>query len=778
MSNNESKNNNFDIIVVGSGLGGLSTAGLLSKINKKKVLVLEKHYEIGGLTHEFKRGPYSWDVGLHYIGDLHKRSFDRVGLKLFSFLTEDKLKWNRMPEIFEKLLFPGIKIEVEEYLDGYKKAILKEFPNEKKDLNRYIKDVHKIRLWSLFYFFSRFLPSPFRQITNFFSLFNRKKALMTTAEYLKKNIKNEKLRAVLATRWGNYGVPVTDSAFAVHALIENHYYNGANFPDGGSERIASLIENTIEKYNGMILTSHEVTKILINNNKVYGVKVRNNSSATKEEREFYAPIVISDTGAISTYLKLLPSELNLDIQNQLRNYKRSYSGLDLYLGLKDSPEKLGIKGENYWISDSFELDIFDKNHLELLNGNACYCFLSFPSMKCGKKGVGHTADIVTIFPYNVFEKWNSEYWKERENEYYNIKEKIIESLLNLIEKNIPGFKELVVYKELATPLTFEHFTGCKEGGFYGLPATPERYMIKDLRVKTPIKGLYLTGTDILSNGIIPALFSGMGTVSYLNGPFGIIKVMSKVFSYNPKKMKKIKIKSKKNKKFKFINLVPIKSDKKFATLISRNDVSPNLIEITYKFDEDINFIPGQHIKINVGFAEWRAYSVAKVENREITLIVDTRPAGHGVKYLTTKRIGEKSLFRLPITDLIYHETERDICFIATGTGFIPFLHIMDELKKNNKKNKIVVIFGCLYQSDNFIDKYLTQYKDYFDINCSICVENPEPNSDNIFTGRVTDYIKKNITDKKRYEFYICGHRHMTDATVKLLRSNGADRVFY
>lgn len=762
------KNNDFDVIIIGSGLGSLTTASLLTKINKKRVLVLEKHYEIGGLTHEFKRGPYSWDVGLHYVGNLVARAFDNIGMKLFSYITDGNLKWNKMPEIFEKFIFPDMIVDIKESVKGYKNSLIEKFPNEKKAINKYIKDIHKIRIWYVLYFFSRFFRFPFRPLFSFLSLFHKKKALMTTKEYLEKNIKNERLRAVLVARWGNYGIPPSESAFAIHSLVEHHYYSGGMFPDGGAEKIATYIENSLEQYGSRIVTNHEVTEIIVENGKAIGVKVKDLSKKDKIIKEFYAPIIISGAGSQITYLKLLGDKYNLKIQNELKKFYKGYSGLNLYLGLKESPEKLGIKGENYWIVDGYDLDIFDKRDLKL-----CYCFLSFPSIKSGKKG-GHTADIVTMMPYDFFENWKESNWKNRENEYYKLKEKISDCFLNLIEKYIPGFKDLVVYKELASPLTFEFFTGRMGGSFYGLPATPERFKIKDLRVKTPIKNLYLTGTDILSNGILPALMSGMATVSYLNGVFGIIKVMSKVFSYDPEN--RIEIKKDPH----------IFIDKKYGTLIKKNFISENIVELVYKFNEKLNFIPGQHIKLKVGIAEWRAYSVAKIENDELFLVIDIRPGGHGANYAKNVKIGTTSLFRLPLTDMVFTPTDRSIMFIATGTGIIPFLHIIDEMKKNNFNNNIIMLFGCMTEKDNWIENYILPYIKDMKLKLYTYIDSPinkENINDNVIKGRVTDFINEKFIKEKIYkahefDFYVCGHPNMTDATVKLLRSIGADNIYY
>jgi phytoene dehydrogenase-like protein len=93
---------------------------------------------------------------------------------------------------------------------------------------------------------------------------------------------------------------------------------------------------------------------------------------------------------------------------------------------------------------------------------------------------------------------------------------------------------MISYSELATPLSAEAFTISSEGAMYGLPATPERYRQKWLSVKTPVKGLYLTGADISSLGIVSAMMSGVATASFLNGWAGFFKIVR----YVRKKSKK------------------------------------------------------------------------------------------------------------------------------------------------------------------------------------------------------------------------------------------------
>ena len=96
-------NDFYDIIIIGSGIGGLTTGALLA-LRGKKVLILEKHFKIGGWTHTFKRSNYEWDVGIHYIGEVHKKW--AVSRRLFDLISDKKLEWSKMDENYDRIIFP------------------------------------------------------------------------------------------------------------------------------------------------------------------------------------------------------------------------------------------------------------------------------------------------------------------------------------------------------------------------------------------------------------------------------------------------------------------------------------------------------------------------------------------------------------------------------------------------------------------------------------------------------------------------------------------------
>lgn len=92
----------YDYIIIGSGLGGSALAAILSK-EGKRCLVLERHYTPGGFTHTFKRRDYEWDVGVHYVGQVHREgSFLN---RAFSYITEDTLKWAEMDDVYDRMIF-------------------------------------------------------------------------------------------------------------------------------------------------------------------------------------------------------------------------------------------------------------------------------------------------------------------------------------------------------------------------------------------------------------------------------------------------------------------------------------------------------------------------------------------------------------------------------------------------------------------------------------------------------------------------------------------------
>jgi len=257
----------YDAIVIGSGIGGLTTAGLLARAADKRVLVLERHTEPGGLTHTFRRDGASWDVGVHYIGQLDPGSQIRT---YFDYLSDGELEWNRMPEVYDRFVYPGIDLRASSGPERYERTLIKEFPAEAAAIRRYFKDVRRATSWATLEFVQGMVPRPITPVLRFVQRMTGRTATGTTKAYLDAHFRSPELKAVLASQWGDYGLPPSRSAFAVHAMIVSHYLDGGWFPKGGSAHIARTFEKGIEQAGGAVRVAQEVTEILIEDGAAVG----------------------------------------------------------------------------------------------------------------------------------------------------------------------------------------------------------------------------------------------------------------------------------------------------------------------------------------------------------------------------------------------------------------------------------------------------------------------------------------------------------------------------
>jgi phytoene dehydrogenase-like protein len=190
----------FDAIVIGSGIGGLTVAALLSKLHRKRVLVLEQHFTPGGFTHTFERKQkFQWDVGLHYIGGMGK---GRTGKAVFDYLTDGNLRWHKMPEPFEKFVYPDFTFDVYGNPDRFQSDLIKRFPHEQTAIRRYFRDVQKAAFWfgahSMLELFPKGLQPLLRRMVRLWGVIARQ----TTQHYLNRNFQDVRLKAVLASQWG------------------------------------------------------------------------------------------------------------------------------------------------------------------------------------------------------------------------------------------------------------------------------------------------------------------------------------------------------------------------------------------------------------------------------------------------------------------------------------------------------------------------------------------------------------------------------------------------
>lgn len=513
----------YDTIVIGSGIGSMTAAALLSK-EGQKVLVLERHYTVGGFTHVFKRKGYEWDVGIHYIGEVGRPQ--SILKKLFDYVTDSKLEWADMGEVYDRIYIGEQSFDFVKGVQNWKDKMKSYFPGEEEAIDRYVDLIFEANKSSKNFFMSKSLPTVAASLVG--GLMNRKFysfADQKTYDVLKTLTDNELLIKVLCGQYGDFGLPPKESSFYMHATVVKHYFSGGFFPVGGSSKIAEYIDKVIEKAGGTMLVKAEVKEVLLDKNKAVGIEM---SDGTK----FYAKNIISGAGIFNSFQKFLPAEVNKrhNLQQSLSKLKPSVAHSCLYVGLNGSPEELGLPKTNFWIyPGDVDHDTCIQRYLEDVNQEFPLVYVSFPSAKdpdwSNRYPGKSTIDIITLLPWEVCAEWDGTPWMKRGEAYNDLKENISQRLLDIIYKHIPAVKGKVDHYELSSPLTTKHFMNYDKGELYGLDHSPSRFRNKALRPKTPVKNYYLTGQDIVTCGVGAAMFAGLLTVSAMGESHILKKVM-------------------------------------------------------------------------------------------------------------------------------------------------------------------------------------------------------------------------------------------------------------
>ena len=439
------------------------------------------------------------------------------------------------------------------------------------------------------------------------------KATQTTAEYLSHHFLSPQLKALLATQWGDYGLPPKESAFAVHALVVDSYMNGAWFPKGGRRTDRARVRTRHRSERRDIKVSHEVTAILIEGGRAVGVKALDRrrraggSGLSRPHRHLrhwrarHLSTAAADDGEIGR--RTAKPRACIDA------LEGGYSAVSLYIRLAQPASTLGVKGENYWINTTFEHDELEAETAATLAGAPRHAYLSFPSAKSGDDRFPNAEVIASVRP-DAFAAWRGGSTGQRGPQYLELKARIAEGLLKLADSAVPGLKALTRYSELSTPFTSRHFTSHPAGLFYGLRGTPLRYRSSPLGARTPI--------------LASILRAAMLRASACPAPVG-----------RPRRREPG---SRARRPPAHYGQSPADEEghrSAHADALAREDsrdachqasLTPSIWRLEFELDEPIHFIPGQYVKLRVAPFEWRDYSIAAAAGNRVTLLISTRTA--------------------------------------------------------------------------------------------------------------------------------------------------------
>lgn len=522
--NKKGREGRWDYLVIGSGMGGMTAASMLAKLGKK-VLVLEQHYVPGGFTHTFKRKKYHWDVGVHAVGEVTEHSLTG---RLLKYLTDDRLKWASLGPVYDEFYYPDdFRIDFPDNPKQFRENLLAAFPEEEDAIDQYLLHVREVAGAMKGYYLARALPPKFNWLGE--ATLGKKGQDMLelkTQDVVASLTDNPKLQSIMTAQWGYYGSPPNRSSFAMQALVVRHFVHGGYYPVGGSQEIANQLLKTVADAGGWTRIRADVEEITVHKGKATGVRL-------KSGEEILADTVISAAGVMSTVTRLLPDAYReKDWAREIGALNPAPCHVCLYLGFKGNIRDAGAGSANKWFYGTWDPNFSDwmvEPDKELPDVPVLYC--SFPSLKDPAYEAGeelrHTGEVVTFVPWDIFQEWKQTRWQKRGESYDEFKVRLEKKLLADFLKNMPELEPYLEYVELSTPLSTDHFVRPMAGSIYGIEPTPTRFRNRWLRPGSPIKGLFMAGSEVASVGVIGAMMGGVLSVLAAE-PVGIMKMLRKV----------------------------------------------------------------------------------------------------------------------------------------------------------------------------------------------------------------------------------------------------------
>ena len=493
----------WDAIIIGSGMGGMTAAAALSKLGHK-VLLLEQYKTLGGLTHSFSREGFNWDAGIHYLGCLAPDDRERG---MLNWLTDRPMTFEPMGSVYDNLhLADASPLLLSRPFEAQERDLKDRFPDEVEAIEAWIAAMREGREVMYTLASTRAMPEFVGDIMDWWNQSAIDKwCKRTTQEVAESLTQNPDLIAAFTAQWGDFGGRPHKASFAMHALILGCYLeSGAWYPVGGGKAFADHLIPTITQNGGEARAGVRVETLLVEGDTVVGV-------TTSDGEEFLSDVVISNIGVRETIRNLLPEGFGpKDWIAQIEALPPSIAHFSLFLGFEGDIEAAGATRSNHWVYPRGEVDAVWE---EAPAGDPPGYFVSFASLKDPSHDQGpqqkYAGEMVVWTDWSVVAQWAHLPSGQRGAGYKAFKQQVEEKMFALFKAKFPDLAELVVLKELSTPLATESITGHYEGRFYGLDGTPERVLSDALRAKTPIDGLFISGQDVVSQGIQGALWGGL-----------------------------------------------------------------------------------------------------------------------------------------------------------------------------------------------------------------------------------------------------------------------------
>ncbi|MGK7881886.1 MAG: carotenoid isomerase [Crocosphaera sp.] len=481
----------YDVIVIGSGMGGLVTATQLAA-KGAKVLVLEKYLIPGGSAGYFEREGYRFDVGASMIfgfgtegtTNLLTRALEGVNMTLETIPDPVQIHYH-LPN--------NLELKVHKNYDKFIEELTAKFPHEKVGIRRFYDECWQVfnclnvmellSLEEFGYLMRVFFQHPF--------------ACLGLVKYLPQNagdiarryISDPELLKFIDMECYCWSVVPAEKTPMINAgmVFSDRHYGGINYPKGGVGTIAEKLVEGLEQFGGKVEYKARVTNILIENGKAVGVKLA-------DGKEYRAKRIVSNATRWDTFEKLLSkNEMPKKEEKWQQRYEKSPSFLSLHLGVKSELLPIGTECHHIILEQ-----------WETMEDEQGTIFVSIPTLLDPSLAPPNHHIIHTFTPSYISE------WQGLSNQEYSQKKEVAATrLIERLEKIFPGLIDNLDYQEVGTPRTHRRFLGRNNGTYGPIPSRKLPGLLGMPFNRTVIPGLYCVGDSTFpGQGLNAVAFSG------------------------------------------------------------------------------------------------------------------------------------------------------------------------------------------------------------------------------------------------------------------------------
>jgi prolycopene isomerase len=457
----------YDVIVVGSGIGGLSTSAYLARVGLS-VLNVDQRDGPGGYAHAFTRGSYSFDPSVHFISQASEGLLLQAVLEFLG--VRDQCEFVPIREIFTSN-FPGLHLEAPCSPEALIESLQSVHPPSSNEIKEFVNLVRQVHLESHQLPPQVDLKDLDKVVARFPVLFKYTKA--TTAEVIVEKLSNARVRAACASTWPYNGSPPSRLSFMAFSQILSANLDGKSYCRGGFQIFADALATAITMHGGDLVLGRDVTRITVENGRAVGIQLDDGS-------EIRSRAVVSNADARETFERLIGFENLPDAFTKRVLRLRPGLSACVFFSITDLDLRQFEVTYEEFLYRHWD---HEETYRDILDGKPGGMWFSIPTLlDPSMAGEGeHMLVLTAMAAWDIGRPWAEE------------KERYLDTVISHLNDLYPGFQEGLKLAELAAPPDLYRFTRNQQGAIYGWEFTPMQSGSKRLPHITPVDGLYLAG---------------------------------------------------------------------------------------------------------------------------------------------------------------------------------------------------------------------------------------------------------------------------------------------